>query len=1202
MTQQITNGPIRAALGKIAAGDLTETSTQLLAALGYRSDVAAPEMPVGAGEFVASFPTTNPNTRTERDFLNDAESVRLLFQMNDRHVAESAPRALFDATGFDTGNAQSFLFAAVQLRGDRYPRGQYGAFTRELNKRFPMPMVLLFRTAANLITLAFVHRRPNKRDPERDVLGSVSLIREIDPVETHRAHVDILAELSLPERLKWVDGHGKAHNFDGLLEAWLAGLDTEELNKRFYGQLYDWFERALATARFPSRQARTLRNEEHVIRLITRLMFVWFIKEKGLVDGDLFVENKINQLLKDYDRANGDSYYRAVLQNLFFATLNTEIGQRRFSNRTRDDHRNPSLYRCRDEIADPDRLVELFGKTPFINGGLFDCLDSFDATGTGGYRIDCFSDNPTHRRLLSIPNCLFFSDVPQGSEPGLIDLFDRYKFTVEENTPAEREVALDPELLGKVFENLLAAVNPETQQTARKETGSYYTPRPVVDYMVDEALVATLAQKVAPIDGDADSWQERLRYLLDYDVADADTLFEPEEKAAIVRTIAEAKVLDPAVGSGAFPMGVLHKLTLALRRLDSHNQLWEDLQKKLAGRRASDAFNTADSSERESELAEISRTFDQYRDSDFGRKLYLIQNGIYGVDIQPIATQIAKLRFFISLAIEQQPTADADENYGIKPLPNLETRFVTADTLMPLYDLQGALTSERIRELQRDLQENRERHFHANTRRMKDKHRRSDKSLRKELADELQKLGLGASDANKVASWDPYDQNADAAQWFDASYMFGVHEGFDIIIGNPPYKQITKGTYPKERFPFSEGRDKGKQNLYKMFVEQSYNLCKSGGVATLIVQSSLMCDLSSTWTRRLLLEHTQLRHVIEFPKAAPSREAQVFQSVTQGTCIYQFTKSQPVSQPIRISIGNDAHSIADLRFASITRGAIENLYPSLRCLPRIGAGSVGILEKIAGNNTIKPLRDHAASIVQGDLNLTTHSKRFSTKRTRVRLLRGRNIGRYAVKYDTSTEYCDQSFLPEQVKANREGVFLISQEVTGTNDVRRLHFGLSENPPTDFLCGHSVNKTQLRNQAHSKAFLALLNSKFMDWFFRITSTNNHVQGYELDQLPIPAMTATERQQLSGLASRVMKVKATDPTADTSELEDEIDWLVYDLYGLTNAETAVVADFFWKGTLSEGEEDQALLRAMEEGDVNDRVSLEEVLENLRTPNEC
>ncbi len=150
-------------------------------------------------------------------------------------------------------------------------------------------------------------------------------------------------------------------NFDGLLAAWLDALDTEELNRNFYNQLFTWFERAVKEAEFPTRQARTLRAEEHVIRLITRLLFVWFIKEKGLIAPELFTEAQIKSLLRDYDRENGDSYYRAVLQNLFFATLNSEIIGRRFSTKSREDHREPSYYRFKEEIADPDRLLGLFG-------------------------------------------------------------------------------------------------------------------------------------------------------------------------------------------------------------------------------------------------------------------------------------------------------------------------------------------------------------------------------------------------------------------------------------------------------------------------------------------------------------------------------------------------------------------------------------------------------------------------------------------------------------------------------------------------------------------------------------------------------------------------------------------------------------------------------------------------------------------------
>ena len=845
MSTSSVRNAISAALAATVDPDLTAAATGLLAACGYRSERTLPGQSGDAGDFIREFPAVNAGTQSEQAFLDNAKSVHLLFQFTSGEIQAETQHALFDAAGFDTGNSRSFLFATVQLLGHDYPRGQYAAFTRELNKRFPMPMVVLFRTAANLISLAFVQRRLNKRDPERDVLGSVSLIREINPVQQHRAHLDILAELSLPERLKWMDDHGKSRNFDGLLDAWLAALDTEELNRRFYRELFTWFEGAVKTAQFGDQKAATLPAEEHVIRLITRLMFVWFIKEKGLAAEDLFIENRAAQLLKDYEREDGDTYYRAVLQNLFFATLNTEIGQRRFSRENRDDHRNFSVYRFRNEIADPDRLVELFDQTPFINGGLFDCLDSFDATGAGGVRVDCFTDNLSQRAGYSIPNRLFFGD---SANPGLIDLFSRYKFTVEENTPTEQEVALDPELLGKVFENLLAAVNPETQQTARKETGSYYTPRAVVDYMVDEALVATLAQKASPEDGDADYWQARLRYLLDYGdaFADAETLFTPAEREAVVRAIAGIKALDPAVGSGAFPMGILHKLTLVLRRLDERNQLWESLQKELASRRAAATFDTQDPEERENELSEISRTFDKYRDSDFGRKLYLIQNSIYGVDIQPIATQIAKLRFFISLAIEQQPNTDPSDNYGIRPLPNLETRFVAADTLLALGSSQGVLTSQHTRELQNELRQNRERYFHANNRALKLRWQDEDRRLRGELAAELRQIGMDAGDADKIAGCDLFDQNAAAANWFDAEYMFGVTDGFDVVIGNPPYVESRnsllsdemKDAYIGQVFSdWGEGLPRG-SDLLMYFLARSPKLLNDRGHGYLITQNA----------------------------------------------------------------------------------------------------------------------------------------------------------------------------------------------------------------------------------------------------------------------------------------------------------------------------------------------------------------------------
>ena len=560
-----------------------------------------------------------------------------------------------------------------------------------------------------------------------------------------------------------------------------------------------------------------------------------------------------------------------MLQNLFFPTLNTEIEKREFSTEKNATHRDFSRYRFKKQINDPDKLLELFAQTPFINGGLFDCLDSEEATDDGGFRIDCFSDK--HFKKLSLPNRLFFD-----KDDGLFPLLKHYKFTVEENTPIEQEVALDPELLGKVFENLLAAYNPETGATARKQTGSYYTPRSIVDYMVEEALVATLAGQVRPTNGDAKFWEERLHYLLDYAKAsdDADQWFRDGEADRIVRAISELKILDPAVGSGAFPMGVLHKLTLALRRLDPDNSRWERLQKERAAKRAEVAFDTKDDRTRREELVEIDETFKRYRDSDFGRKLYLIQNSIFGVDIQSIACQIAKLRFFISLAIEQLPDKDA-ENFGIKPLPNLETRFIAANTLIGLTRVRD-LTSEKAKDIERQLRDNRERYFHATTRRQKLNCKRRDKVLRGKLAEELTGVGMPADEAEKIAYWDPYDQNA-STDFFDTEWMFGITGGFDVVLGNPPYVRQEKIKSLKPTLKKQYDCYTGTADLYVYFYERGFQLLRDNGILTYISSNKYFRSAYGKKLRDFFTRQCTVSQLIDFG------DAPVFTSIAYPSII-----------------------------------------------------------------------------------------------------------------------------------------------------------------------------------------------------------------------------------------------------------------------------------------------------------------------------
>ena len=1198
---------IKSALSAISpTGDFLEKSKELLGTIGYRSELTL-ELSGTVHDFFEEFPPLNPNTKTEQEFRKHVESVQLVFQFTSDEIADDPQGTLFESASFDKGNIKSFLFCAVELKDNTYSRTKYAEFTREINKRLFAPTVILFR-AGNHLTVAFADRRPDKTDEDRDVLGQVTLIKDIRLHNPHRAHLDILSELSLEACVQWIDDKQKPKNFDGLLAAWLAKLDTEELNKQFYRKLFAWYEWAREEATFPTDENRVIKPEEHVIRLITRLLFIWFIKEKGLVAEALFNKSQIQDLLAEDDFDNGDSYYRAVLQNLFFATLNTEIDKRKFSTVGYSTNRDFSRYRYKNQMRDPDKLLEVFGKTPFINGGLFDCLDSWEATGKESYRIDCFSDNQYHK--LSIPNRLFFH-----IQQGLIPLLEHYKFTVEENTPIEQEVALDPELLGRVFENLLAAYNPETGATVRKQTGSYYTPRAIVDYMVEEALVATLSQKCHPTDSDAQLWDERLHYLLDYAQAfdDANEWFDDVETDAIVRAISELKILDPAVGSGAFPMGMLHKLTLALRRLDPDNSRWEKLQKERALQRAEIAFDTQDDPTRREELIEIDETFKRYRDSDFGRKLYLIQNSIFGIDIQPVACQIAKLRFFISLAIEQEADKDAD-NFGIKPLPNLETRFIAANTLIGL-TAQRMLTSNTARDLEQQLSNNRERHFHATTRRRKREYQRKDRQLRAALAAELKSMGTPADDAAKIAQWDPYDQNA-TADWFDPEWMFGVIDGFDVVIGNPPY--IKEYTF---REAFDGLREspyyQGKMDIWYMFVCQGLDLVKNGGgLVTFIAQNNWVTNYGASKMRNKVIQDAQVVGLIDFGSF------KIFESGIQ-TMIMIFRKNTASDSysfdyrrlhgadlninDVQLLLGKQQNNKAEyltptIKRSEYTRGPLTFSNPEVEfILEKILSASQFRLQKKEVANGIhhhhdfvnrqrKSILGNQYEIGDGIFVLSQKEKnQLSFTGKELDLIKPsyttKELGRY---YGNSTNqewviYTDSGFKNENrieaypnIKAHLDQfreVITSDNKPYGLHRARNPYFFQGEKIISVRKCARPaftyvefdsyvsatfyVIKTNRTNQ---KYLTGLLNSRLIAFWLKhrgkMQGTNYQIDKQPLLAIPLISPSLDQQDLVATLVNQILDAKSVDVDADISDFEHEIDKLVYELYNLTEDEIAIV----------------------------------------------
>ena len=1178
---------LKAALTSLAAGQpLREGAVALFEALGYQSERVLDLR--GVSDFLESY-DRGKLTRRQRQLFDQWSSVEIVFQVTDEEIAGS-PDAL-GGRGFDKGRIKSFLFLAVDLNGDGPTRTYLAGTARVINRLFAMPTVVLFRYG-NALTLVVVHRRANKMDDTRDVLEKVTLIKDIQTDVPHRAHIEILAELALPKLV----GNGVVRNFDALHAAWEKALDIEVLNRRFYRDLFFWFERAVGECRFPddsvddsNMEGTSIGDRKHdainqrqVIRLITRILFIWFLKEKGLVPSELFEEDFAHSALKDYE-ADSTDYYRAVLQNLFFATLNSEIAKRGFVMRDPNGDLNFTKYLHRDLLTDPEGLVEKLKIVPFVNGGLFDCLDSFIDDEKAILRIDAFSEDTALAHQLKVPAHLFFNDTEDS--PGLFPLFRRYKFTVEENTPLDREVALDPELLGRVFENLLATYNPETSQTARKATGSYYTPRHIVDYMVGETLIAVLAERATPADGDPIFWRERLSYLLNYEDAfeDAEDLFEHTEANSVVGAIADIRVLDPAAGSGAFPMGILHRLTLALRRLDPKNIYWEDLQRKRAVDKAKAAFYEEGADTREEELREINHLFETYRDSDYGRKLYLIQNGLFGIDIQPIACQIAKLRFFISLIVEQDSNGNAEENYGIRPLPNLETRFVAANTLIgftkPRQDFLG---SEHVEHLENQLRSVRERHFNARTRHEKQKLQKRDYDLRVNLAQELEALGLGHDSAKTIARWDPYNQNT-KAEWFDPEYMFGIAEGFDMVIGNPPYVRadFQDKRHKETRRAILESRSYAtlseKWDLFIPFMEKSFNLLRAGGVTSLIVSDAFGHAKYALKAREWFLKNALVERIDFFNKikifdAAVHNLSYVFRKADgtsnmplrclheQAFGVFQKLPSAPQNELTeRVFFPSDSYvpppnpviALGDICY--ISSGMVLNAHEKL------AHGKFTLDDVTSDKQDVK----HPKAYIEGKHLDRWYPKmnrwlEWGTDRAPSLFRRPTFQGLYEVAEKlvsidmTASENRPKVAFDDQKLYHNHSMWSIVpwHELSGIRNrsIKRQARYAEEKDYKKYSSREHLERNSLRFSI--KYILGIMNSQSAyNYLIAHRRSNIHLYPDDWKKLPIPDISKNDQQVVVGIVDMILATKRSDPCADVTDLEKEIDKNAELLYGFT-----------------------------------------------------
>ena len=896
----------------------------------------------------------------------------------------------------------------------------------------------------------------------------------------------IVKVLSNPRRFSYTLGKGMktrtAYKFlikEGKvkdLNELIGRFSVEVVNKQFYAEIATSFTELVGGERNGKTYEKLLqlygsldhnKHAEFGVRLIGRIMFCWFLKEKRsesgvpLVPDDMLSIEKINSC---------NNYYHQVLEPLFFELLNTPINSRK-----------------------RDFDTEYYNKIPYLNGGLFsphtDDMYKYDpALHCGRYG------------QVTIPNEWFRQ---------LYQTLGQYNFTVDENTAYDIELSIDPEMLGRIFENLLAEINPETGENAKKSTGSFYTPRDIVDYMVDSSLCEYMKTKTG-ID------EVKLKALISYSKEDEGiAVFDEKEKKSIIEALYTVTVLDPACGSGAFPIGMLQKIVYILQEIDPGADLWFDAMVKGAPIYVKQAF------EKKFRNGEL----------DYLRKITVIERSIYGIDIQPIAVEISRLRCFLSLIIEEK-VDDAEENRNIKPLPNLDFKFIIANSLIPLEkdvaksflkSETGTLLLESQMNLFEDinhidkLKEIREEFFTADsTRRVELKS--EFQSLQQDmLIRTIQNSKLSTKEYEQLSRWKPFENKP--TDWFDPEWMFGIKDGFDIVIANPPYKLCQPSNTAKTILDFYKRNYKVasyKIDLFHLFFEKGIILLKNRGVLSYISPNTYLANKYIKPLRKFILDHCTIKQIINHDK--------VFEDASVDTATIIMTKE--FSDDYSVNILKSTKSLfcpicnksqkewrkdIDLVF-NINRQLIQN-YGQCIALGQICKTYFGI-----------QAYDRSSSIAY-----EKQGKNY------LPMIDGGDI----IPYRWATPQIYFNYLPTNIKSGGDWNIYKQDRIVIRQIGQSPIVGLCQ---ARILASNTLYNVTVKNQNYLlKYILACLNSKFIKDYWTAKYCDNKaifpkIKGYQLQELPIPVISMERQIAITKTVDDIIK-----KYEESIDVKDELDQL-------------------------------------------------------------
>lgn len=793
---------------------------------------------------------------------------------------------------------------------------------------------------------------------------------------------------------------------------------------------------------------------DYVKKMMGRIVFLHFLQKKGWLCGDPnFMQNTFRNC------NHQDDYLESVLEPLFFGMLNTEPHNREAI--FRNNHWDIELLHQWQPAHNNSSLLisnSSLNSIPYLNGGLFE-------------------EDDIDKLRVTLPARIFKM---------LFDFLASYNFTVDENDPDDAEIGVDPEMLGKIFESLLED---------NKAKGAFYTPKEIVRYMCKESLIAYLGAICVPADAKeenicfpADAKEENICVPADgksSDCGDAvgslirtfvETHEFPDElepcRDVLDRALREVKICDPAIGSGAFPMGLL-------------NELW----------RCRESIRNDDRVGKNSRLQ---------------LKKEIIENNIYGVDIERGAIDIARLRFWLSIVVDSDEPA---------PLPNFDYKFMQGNSLIESFegvDLSRMMSSDgqhsglgkgrqkaganqlameySTDDTKRNLQLMLKEYFSLTDHGKKAEARRS---INDSVKRYIRQQGLHPSAEARLSALDP-SANQEFFLWHTWFKDIFDKGGFDIVVGNPPYVVVAAdGTYGS--YKTSSCLD-----LYAFFYERAVNLLNKNGILSFITSSLFVKGLKFGALREFLQNSVS---VVAFRIEGDD----VFKNAEVPTATFIARKSKSI-----------------WRF--------EDFYADGKLTDKITRGAV-------------PLSS-ISSIMRG----FEIGRKMVNSAGQHKFLTGSDVSKYHyTKLSYISQYVLEAFLKDKKYFSKERILL---RETGSF-LMAVYIG-----DETIYSNRSLYSILITNAAMStKYVLALLNSSLLQWYYLTmfksdTELFPKIRIAQAKQLPILRVSVEQQQPIIALIDQILDAKKSNPSANTSVLEREIDMLVYGLYGLTEEEIAAI----------------------------------------------